>query len=268
MDTGLAELVPDRDRPRAFTLLLDGRPQSHVDLDDPRRLDFEYQRRLGHVVDSAPPGPLRVLHLGGGALTLPRYVAATRPGSGQQVVDVDGALLDLVRRELPLDRAARVRLRTGDARPLLDRSPAAAFDIVLTDVFSSGRVPASLASTEFAASVARALRPGGAHVANLTDGSGLDFARSQVAAALDTWPHAAVLADPGVLAGRRFGNLILVASQGELPLADYRRRTAADPFPGRVLHGAELERFASGARPRSDADARPSPTPPNDTVLG
>jgi spermidine synthase len=76
------ELVPDPDRPRAWTLVVDGTPQSHVDLDDPRHLEFEYMRRLGHLIDlAAPPArPLRVLHLGAGALTLARYVAATRPG--------------------------------------------------------------------------------------------------------------------------------------------------------------------------------------------
>lgn len=83
VDGGLAELVPDRERPRAWTLLVDGAPQSHVDLDDPAHLSFAYQRRLGHVVDLAAPSnrPLQAVHLGGGALTLARYVAATRPRS-------------------------------------------------------------------------------------------------------------------------------------------------------------------------------------------
>ena len=84
VDSGVAELVADIDRPRAWTLLVDGTPQSHVDLDDPQHLEFEYMRRLGHLVDLAAPAgePLRVLHLGGGALTLPRYLARARPGSG------------------------------------------------------------------------------------------------------------------------------------------------------------------------------------------
>ena len=101
---GGAELLRDADRPAAWVLLVDGVAQSHVDLDDPRYLDFEYVRRLGHVIDTAaPPGQqLRVLHLGAGALTLARYVAATRPGSAQLAVDADAALVDLVRRRLPV----------------------------------------------------------------------------------------------------------------------------------------------------------------------
>ena len=102
-------------------LLIDGVPQSHVDLEDPRYLDFEYVRRIGHVIDeTAPAGqPLRVLHLGAGALTLARYVAATRPGSRQLAVEVDAALVDLIRLRLPLD--AKVRVRVGDARAELER---------------------------------------------------------------------------------------------------------------------------------------------------
>ncbi|HKN99369.1 MAG TPA: fused MFS/spermidine synthase, partial [Pseudonocardiaceae bacterium] len=147
--TGIAEVVTDPDLPGGRTLLVDGTPQSHVDLDDPAHLVFEYARRIGHVVDLMPDGPLRALHLGGGGLTLPRYVAATRPGSGQQVVEVDGALLDLVRRELPLGRSTRMRLRTGDARDVLATVPAGAFDLLVVDVYAAGRMPARLASVEF-----------------------------------------------------------------------------------------------------------------------
>jgi spermidine synthase len=109
IDSGVAELVADADRPRAWTLRVDGVPQSHVDLDDPLYLEFEYMRRLGHLADLAGPAgePLRVLHLGGGGLTLARYVAAARPGSSQLAVDADGALVSLVRRLLPLDQPAR-----------------------------------------------------------------------------------------------------------------------------------------------------------------
>src|SRR6202012_5800799 len=99
-----------------------------------------------------------------------RYVAATRPGSGQQVVEIDGPLLDLVRRELPLARAVRMRLRTGDARDVLGRLPAAAFDLVVVDVYAGGRMPARLASVEFAALAAGVLRPGGVLAVNLADG--------------------------------------------------------------------------------------------------
>ncbi|HEX3648358.1 MAG TPA: fused MFS/spermidine synthase [Pseudonocardiaceae bacterium] len=266
--TGVAEVVGDPDLPGGRTLLVDGIPQSHVDLDAPAHLVFEYVRRIGHVVDLMPAGPLRVLHLGGGGLTLPRYVAATRPGSGQQVVEVDGALLDLVRRELPLGRSVRMRLRTGDARDVLGTVPAGAFDLLVVDVYAAGRMPARLASVEFAGLVARALRAAGVLVVNLADGGGLRFARAQVATVGTALDNLALLADPTVLAGRRFGNLVLVASRVDLPVRGYTSRTASDPFPGRVLHGADLVRFTAGAPPVTDADAVGSPPAPGSLFTG
>ncbi|WP_439948152.1 spermidine synthase [Streptomyces sp. BBFR109] len=264
VDGGLAQLVPDRERPRAWTLLIDGAPQSHVDLDDPAYLSFEYQRRLGHVIDlAAPPGkPVHAVHLGGGALTLARYVAATRPRSTQQVVERDAALVRLVRRELPLDANARIRIRSADARAGLAKVPDGWADLVIADVFSGARTPAHLTSTEFLDEVRRALKPGGRYAANLADGPPLAHLRAQIATAAARFAELALVADPTVLRGKRFGNAVLVASDLPLPVAELTRRAASDPHPGRVEHGRELTDFTGGALPVTDAAAVASPAPP------
>ncbi|KOT79066.1 spermine synthase [Streptomyces rimosus subsp. pseudoverticillatus] len=264
VDGGVAELRPDRDRPRGWTLLLDGAPQSHVDLDDPTYLDFAYQRRLGHIVDlAAPPGrPLQVVHLGGGALTMARYVAATRPRSTQQAVEIDAPLVQLVRRELPLDSAWRIRVRGADARAGLAKIPDGWADLVIADVFRGARTPAHLTSVEFAAEVARALRPGGWYAANLADGPPLAFVRAQIATVRTVFPELCLTAAPAVLRGKRFGNAVLLAATGELPVAELTRRAATDPQQGRVEHGRALLGFTGGAQPVTDATAVDSPSPP------
>jgi len=272
---GAVQLAGDRDRPGAWTLLVDGTPQSHVDLGDPQYLEFEYMRRIGHLVDLAAPAghPLRVLHLGGGGLTLARYVAATRPGSSQLAVESDAALADLVRRRLPLDqrgrrggggRAGRVRVRVGDARGVLAEVPAGSFDVVVADLFSGGRTAAHVTSSEFTVAVASALAPAGIYVVNIGDGPPLAHARARVATVRAVFPHACLVADAAVLRGRRFGNLVVAAARRELPVAGLARRTAADPFPGRLIHSGELEKFTAGAKPITDARAEPSPAPPPD----
>ncbi|MBG0855005.1 fused MFS/spermidine synthase [Streptomyces spinoverrucosus] len=264
VDGGLAQLIPDPDRARAWTLLIDGAPQSHVDLDDPAYLSFEYQRRLGHVIDlAAPPGkPLQAVHLGGGALTLARYVAATRPRSTQQVVERDAPLVQLVRRELPLAPGARIRVRSTDAREGLGKVPDGWADVVVADVFSGARTPAHLTSTEFLDEVRRALRPGGLYAANLADGPPLAHLRGQIATAAARFAELALVADPAVLRGKRFGNAVLVASDHPLPIAELTRRAASDPHPGRVEHGRQLTDFTGGAAPVTDAAAVASPAPP------
>ncbi|MFE1553419.1 spermidine synthase [Streptomyces sp. NPDC058734] len=261
---GLAELAPDRERSRAWTLLIDGAPQSHVDLDDPGHLDFAYQRRIGHLIDLIAPArqPLNVVHLGGGAFTLARYTAAARPRSTQQVVEVDGALVAFVREHLPLDPQARIRVRAVDARAGLAKVPDGWADLVIADVFSGARTPAHLTSGEFLDEVRRALAPTGWYVANLADGPPLAHLRGQVATAASRFAELALAADPVVWRGKRFGNAVLVASDRELPVAEFTRRVASDPHPGRVEHGRALADFTGGAAPVKDASAVPSPQPP------
>ncbi|MET7856843.1 fused MFS/spermidine synthase [Streptomyces sp. NPDC005318] len=264
VDGGLAELIPDRERAHAWTLTLDGAPQSHVDLDDPSYLSFAYQRRIGHIADLTAPAqqPLHVVHLGGGAFTLARYIAATRPRSTQQIVELDAALVQLVRRELPLDPQARIRVRSTDARAGLAKIPDDWADLVIADVFGGARTPAHLTSAEFLADVRRVLKPTGQYVANLADGPPLAHLRGQIATAATVFPELALAADPAVLRGRRFGNAVLLASALPLKVAELTRRVATDPHPGRVEHGKELVDFTGGAAAVSDADARPSPAPP------
>jgi spermidine synthase len=259
-----AELLRELDRPNAWTLFIDGIPHSHVDLDDPGYLEFEYMRRLGHLLDAMAPGPLRVLHLGAGALTLARYLAATRPGSDQLAVDNDPALIEMVRERLPLppSRKARIRVRIGDASTEVMRMRPAWFDAVIVDVFTQGRTPASLTSAEFMTAAARTLRESGILAINVSDGPPLSHARGQVATACSVFPHACLIADASVLRGRRFGNLVLAASRQPFELTQLTRRAAADPMPGRVLAQDELTAFAGGARPSTADTAQPSPTPP------
>ncbi len=261
---GVAEILGDADRDHSYVLMLDGVPQSHVDLDDPAHLEFEYVRRMGHVVDLAADegAPLDVVHLGGGALTLPRYVAVTRPGSRQRVVEVDQLLTDLVREHLPLPRGARVRVRAADARAGLEAMHDASADLVLVDVFAGARTPAHLTSTEFAAQVARVLRPGGVTAWNVSDGPPLRFLRTQAATLRAVFGHVLLAAEPGTLRGRRHGNTVAVASDAALPVAALTRRCAGDPMPSRVVADEDLEAFVGTTPPVGDAAAVASPEPP------
>ncbi|MFJ6752637.1 spermidine synthase [Streptomyces sp. NPDC091266] len=265
VDCGTAKLMPDVDRSRAWLLTVDGAPQSYVDLDAPTHLEFEYVRRLAHVLDeaAAPGEPLDVLHLGGGALTLPRYLAATRPQSRQDVVDADRGLLSLVEEHLPLPPGSGIGLRAQDARAALEAAPENGADVIVADVFGGSRVPAHLTSVEYAQAAARVLRPHGLYAANLADSAPFGFLRGQLANFATVFDHLALIAEPSVLRGRRFGNAVLIASCQQLPVAALARRAAGDVFPARVEHGAALRRLIAGAAPVRDTEAVASPVPPD-----
>ncbi|WES62941.1 fused MFS/spermidine synthase [Microbacter sp. GSS18] len=264
-DGTIARVVPGR-YAGGWELDVDGTPQSHVDLDDPTHLHFEYVARMGAVIDRLrmPGQPLTAVHLGAGALTIPRYIEHTRPGSRQQVVEIEQPLVDLVREHLPLPRGASIRMRIGDARDVLSRLPAGLVgnvDLLVSDVYSGAQTPAHLTTLEFYTAAARMLAPDGVLLVNVADGAGLAFARRQVATVRVVLEHVIVLAEVQTLKGRRFGNLVVAASPAPLPTAWLPRIMAAGPHPAKVAQGAELDEFVRGARVSTDADATASPKP-------
>lgn len=265
VDQGTAKLMPDVDRERAWLLTVDGAPQSYVDLDEPAHLEFEYARRLGHALDTVgePGHALDVLHLGGGALTLPRYVAATRPGSRQVVVEYDRGLLDLVVEYVPLPGDAEIALHRADARQWLEAAAVDSADVLVADVFGGSRVPAHLTTSAYARAAERVLRPDGVYLANLADAAPFAFLRSQLATFGEVFEELVLIAEPGVLRGRRFGNAVLLAAHRPFDVAALARRTAADAFPARVEHGPGLRTFIGDAVPVREEDAVPSPDPPD-----
>jgi hypothetical protein len=261
---GQVELLADADRPGGWLLLLDRIRQSYVDIDDPTYLDFEYVQAFADVLELLPEGPLAVTHVGGGAFTLARYIAVTRPGSPQIVFEPDAALIATVRARLPFPRAARIRVRATGGRDGVAALADASADVLVLDAFHGGRVPAELSSTEFLTDVARVLRPDGLLLANLADGPPLRYCRRLAATARAVLPVVALRGDAAVFRGRRFGNLVLAASRAPLPVIGLRRVAAAAMFPHRVLAGSQLSAFVAGAAPLTDADSMRSPAPPDE----
>lgn len=256
--SGRVELLADADRPGGWLLTTDRIRQSYVDLDDPTYLDFEYVQAFADILDALPDGPLAVTHIGGGACTLARYVAVTRPGSPQIVLEPDRELVALVRARLPLPPRSRIRIRPVAGRDGVAALRDASADVVVLDAFAGGRVPRELTTSEFLADVARVLRPAGVFLANIADGPPLTYSSRLVAAVRTVLPDVLVSADAAVAKRRRFGNVVVAATRHGLPVAAVRRAAAAAPFPRSVLRS-----FGLHARPLTDADSLRSPEPPD-----
>ena len=257
-----ARLVPDVAYPRAFTLRVGRTDQSYVDLDDPRRLEFDYLQQIAVVLDQvAPPGaPLRTVHIGGAAMSLPRYVAATRPRSAQVVLEPDSELTAFVRQHLPLPAAQRDP-GPGRRRPLRGRRAA-------------GRVrrrghPRRLRGS---ADAGRADQPGvldrrPPRPRRQRHGDRQRHrprtARRTRAGCWPAWRNASRTWSwrrrrrPSRAAGSATWSW--PPPRVPLPVTEIAAEAGRAPYPYRVLAGARLAQLLAGAAPFTDAEAEESP---------
>lgn len=235
-----------------LTLLVDGAAQSHVDVADPTRLFFEYVRRIGHVVDAVgePGAPITALHLGGGAMSLARYIAATRPDSTQVVVEADARIVAVVTERMPLPEHARTDVVVVDARDAVTRLAAepTRFALVIVDLYTRLDAPAFVDEPAFLGGCLDLLAPRGVLVVNVADAAGGPRLAAQARAIARADPGAELLVagPPSVLAGADEGNAVIVAGPS-IPDRVRERLRQAGPFPAEVLEGARLDAVLWGA---------------------
>lgn len=262
IDTGDCELVPDQDNSTGWLLRINGVMSSHIDLADPLFLDFEYMRWIAALVESRWPTAasprLRALHLGGGACSLARYVHAAYPEARQVVVELDGKLAEYVRGWFDLPKAPLLRLRVGEAREVTESLTPETRDLIIRDVFAGAQTPRPLTTAEYVGHAKRLLGPGGVYVVNSGDAPALTNAREDAAAIAAAFRHTVIIADPAMLKGRRYGNMIIAGS--DEPLGDdpgLARRLLGGGVPAHLWDDARVRSFAAGAAVRHD----PAPGP-------
>ncbi|OJF10634.1 fused MFS/spermidine synthase, partial [Couchioplanes caeruleus] len=249
-----ARVEADPGRAGGRTLVLNSARHSYVDLDDPTHLEFAYIQWIGALVDiqKSAGAPLDALHLGGGGFTVPAYIAATRPGSDQLVVELDGGLVTLDRRELGLTTGPQLRTRVGDARVGLSEQGDRSYDFVVGDAFGHLVVPWHLATREMAAEVSRVLRDGGMYAQNVIDYPPHRFIRAELATVADVFPHVAVIAPKGAFAGETSANYVIVASRSPLPLDEIRNHLDLVDEPVELVSGTALRALVGDARVLTD----------------
>ena len=242
-----ATIEPDTFTEGGFVLSIGGAEQSHVNLERPAEIFYEYLRRIGHLVDLAAPegAPVRALHLGAGALTLARYIQATRPGSVQYAVELERELLDFVLKYLPLPEGTDLTTIIGDARDALGALDTdLRFDVVILDIFSGPEAPAHIASSGFYREAKAHLGPDGLLIVNVGDEPGLTLVQSQVVALREVMGDVAAFAEAGMFEGRYPGNIILAGTPGKWPEQWTAELLARGPHPARVLAGVDLDALA------------------------
>lgn len=228
----------------AFVLSIDGAEQSHVNLAAPQEVFYEYLRRIANAIDLVKPAgePITALHLGAGALTLARYIQATRPGSVQHAVELERELLDFVLEQLPLPAGTNLSSHVGDAREELAALPEnLKFDVVVLDIFSGPWAPPHLACADFYREAAAVLAPEGILAVNVGDEPGFTLVTSQTKALQEVMPSVAAYGTTMLFSRRYPGNIILMGKNSPWPQDWAQALVAAGPHPATVMIRVELD---------------------------
>jgi spermidine synthase len=249
-----ARVEDDPARPSGRLLWLDSLPHSYVDLADPRYLQFAYIRALAAVADAmgTPGRPVAALHVGGGGFTMPRYLAATRPGSREKVLEIDQGVVALGRDRLGVAAIPNLTVLIGDARVGLAGEPSASYDLVIGDAFGGIAVPWHLTTRQTAEQIDRVLHGGGIYAVNVIDFPPDRFARAELATLRSVFGHVALAAGSGTLAGVEGGNHVLLASREPLPLDRIEAGLQQREPTWRVLDPVATAAFAGAAEVLTD----------------
>ncbi|MFT4471035.1 spermidine synthase [Arthrobacter sulfonylureivorans] len=255
ISSGTAELIREPESADSWLLKINGVQSSHVVVGDPLRLDFEYMRWMAALIGSRweAEAKLRVLHLGGGACSMARYLAAAYPQARQVVVEIDAKLADLVRRWFDIPRAPLVRIRVGEARAVTESLSEGSRDLLIRDVFAGSTTPDGLTTLEFTRAVRRVLSPGGVYLVNCGDTPQLAGAREEAATIGEVFEHLVMIADPPMLKGRRHGNVVIAASDEPLETGPALiRELLHGAVPAQLWDGAKIAQFCRGSAIRQD----------------
>lgn len=230
----------------AWVLYVGQAEQSTLVPGSPRTVVYEYLARVVAATESvlaAVPADERasVLHLGGGALTLPRYVESLRPGTRQVVVDLDRELMPFVLQAFPLAAPEHTELIIDDVLRVLPRVGAGGpFTLCVLDIALDQHSPEGFFSPDYARDLLGTVTAQGTVVVNIGDDPGLPATPRLVESFQGAGASVWVTGPSDMLDGDGEGNLLLLASR--TPWAASRREAvrAAGPHPAGVVAGLEL----------------------------
>jgi spermidine synthase len=153
-------------------VVLDNLIHSYVDLEDPLHLQYGYERTYADLIawKVKKNSTFRVLIIGGGGYTFPRFLEATYPEAQIDVVEIDAHLTHLAYQYLGLSPQTRIRTFNGDARwTLMNFKEKGVYDFILGDAFNDLSIPYHLTTKEFSTLLRSLLKPDGLLIANVID---------------------------------------------------------------------------------------------------
>ncbi|MFC1962591.1 fused MFS/spermidine synthase [Chloroflexota bacterium] len=179
-------------------LSLDALVHSYVSLEDPTFLAYDYEKIFADIATYvAQQNPsLRVLFIGGGGYTMPRYLEEMYPQSTLEVIEIDPEVARVAFDYLGLSPDTSIVTYNEDARMAVPKMPEAQYDLVIGDAFNDLSVPYHLTTREFNEQVRALLKDDGIYAVNVVDKvhSG-KFLRAFVNTLQRTFPYVYVIRD-------------------------------------------------------------------------
>jgi spermidine synthase len=177
----------------ARILMLDRLVHSYVVPDDPRALEYGYERAYSDLTQAHVIGRTQIdtLFIGGGGYAFPRYIEAVYPGSSVDVIEIDPAVITVAHERLGLSATSRIRSFNSDARVFLTAwTDPKQYDFVYGDAFNDLSIPYHLTTVEFIRIIATRLKPGGIYLTNIIDTfEGGEFLKAETNALRAVFPH-------------------------------------------------------------------------------
>jgi spermidine synthase len=200
-------------------LVLDRLVHSYSSLEDPTQLVYGYEQLYAQLTRywAERKGDVRVLFIGGGGYTFPRYIEAVYPDSEIDVIEIDPGVTRVAYDLLGLDRDTSIGSLNEDARLFMERTPDRGYDLIMGDAFNDFSVPYHLTTLEFNRRVQAWLNEGGLYLVNIIDGPRADFLRSYVHTLRQTFDY--VYLAPTQAAWRETPRSTFVVIASDAPLS-------------------------------------------------
>ena len=186
--------------------------QSAMYLDNPAELAVEYTK-FYQMAAHFKPDMKKVLMLGGGGYSFPKFAMRRYPELSMEVVEIDPGITRLARQFFALESNPRLIIRHEDARTFVNRAKGP-YDVILGDTFNSHySIPFHLSTLETVQRLHAILADDGIVVANILsaiEGDRGRFLRAEYATFKAVFPQV-YLYTVYSSDGKKWQNIMLVA---------------------------------------------------------
>jgi spermidine synthase len=222
----------------ARALMLDRLIHSFVVLDDPTALGYGYERAYADLTRMHLSGrpQINTLFIGGGGYSFPRYIEATYPGAGVDVIEIDPAVTRVAHDQLGLGDRTRIRSFNEDARTfLMEWSDPQQYDVVFGDAFNDLSIPYHLTTVEFNRIVETRMKPDGIYLVNVIDKfQDGEFLKAYANGLRAVFPHVYLFGRGSEFLPFDRNTYVLMASRQPLDRTTFERITAAESIVDRT----------------------------------